>query len=89
MTTDDVLPENGRRCRPGPRPEKFNAATEWLRAELADMQEHPVLVLKALAKDAGLNWCNVERASHRLKISSKKSGFGGGYVWRLPATAEA
>ncbi|MBV8781097.1 MAG: AAA family ATPase [Phycisphaerae bacterium] len=89
MTADDALAiENAGgsvdESRPGPAPIKRDAAAEWLAAELADLQEHPVATLREAAKAAGLSWRTVERVRDQLGALYHRATFGGGYVWRLP-----
>jgi hypothetical protein len=83
-TADDVTRADADPGRPGPDPKKLEAATEWLAAELADLGEHKVADLKAAAKDAGLVWRTLQRASAKLGVKVQRGTYGGGYVWRLP-----
>src|SRR5262249_28306062 len=54
----------------------------------ADLKEHLVSELKKSAKDTGLTWRNIQRASKRIGVKYHRASFGGGYVWRLPKTSE-
>ncbi len=87
MSADDALAvENGiggDDHKPGPEPEAQNQAAEWLASELADLQELPVQGLKVAARDAGLAWRTVQKASQRLGVKVHRASFGGGCVWRL------
>jgi putative DNA primase/helicase len=88
MSADDALAVengNGEREKPGPEPVVRNMATDWLRAELADLAEHPVGALKKAAEAAGVgSWKTVQRAAQEIGVFSQRATFGGGYVWRLP-----
>ena len=88
MSADDALAtENGTgsdKRKPGPEPEAQNQAADWLAAELADRQEHPVKDVKDAATGAGLAWRTVQKASQRLGVKVHRASFGGGCVWRLP-----
>jgi putative DNA primase/helicase len=87
MSADDALAlENGNSGnghKPGPDPEAQNQAADWLARELADFEEHPVRELKDAAKEAGLAWRTVQKASQRLGVKVHRATFGGGCVWRL------
>lgn len=89
MRADDALAqENGADAKPGPEPAARNMAAEWLRAELADLAEHPVAAIKDAAKAAGLgSWKTVQRAAQEIGVISERATFGGGYIWRLPKPA--
>jgi hypothetical protein len=85
MSADDALAvENGGNERTGRPAEERDDATEWLASELADLHEHPVSDLKRDAKSAGIAWRTVQRAAAMLKVVRQRSGFGGGFIWRLP-----
>ena len=61
MNADDALAEENESSKPGPEPAAHTAAEEWLRAELADFQEHRVDDLKAAVKEAGMgSWKTVQ-----------------------------
>jgi hypothetical protein len=65
-----------------------NMAADWLRKELDDLQEHPVSVLREMAKEAGVgSWKTVQRAAQEMGVISQRASFGGGYIWRLPKPA--
>ena len=87
MSADDALAmENGiggDDHKPGPEPDAKNQATDWLAGELADLQEHSVKELKEAAKDAGLAWRTVQKASQRLGVKVHRANFGGDCVWQL------
>jgi putative DNA primase/helicase len=83
-SADDVLAAENREGDGG---DDCNDNDTWLRAELADFQEHPVADLRKAVNEAGLNWRNVQRAASRLKVKRERSGFGGGFIWRLPKPA--
>jgi hypothetical protein len=93
MSADDALAvENGNggdEHKPGPEPEAMTQAAEWLQAELADLQEHPVKALKDDAKAAGLAWRSVQRAAAKLGVKVHRASFGGGCIWRLPKSGPA
>lgn len=85
MSADDGLAvENGGGDGPGRNPDEHDDAAEWLRAELADLEEHPVENLRHDAQDAGIAWRTVQRAAITLRVLRHRSGFGGGFAWRLP-----
>ncbi|MCL2646273.1 MAG: AAA family ATPase [Phycisphaerales bacterium] len=86
MSADDALAQEngfGEDAKPGPEPDAQNQATDWLADELADMQEHPTKDIQDAAKEAGLAWRTVQKASKRLNVKVHRTGFGGGYVWQL------
>jgi putative DNA primase/helicase len=58
-------------------------AETWLREILAN---GPVLVrrIDSEAKEAGLSWTTVRRAGEGLGIITQKTGYEGGWAWRLP-----
>jgi hypothetical protein len=70
--------------RPGPDPKKFEAAREWLAAELKDFEPCPVGKLKEAAKAAEVSWRTIQRAIGNLGVKVERCQFGGGYTWRLP-----
>jgi hypothetical protein len=61
-------------------------AAAWLKAMLAD---GPVSAktLRKEAEDAGYSWRTVQRTQDPLGIIATKSGFHGGWEWRLPVKA--
>jgi hypothetical protein len=83
-TADEAIRADEAHDKPGPEPKALTAAVEWLQAELADFQEHPVAELKKAAKDAEISWRSVQRASKEIGVKFHKGTFKGGYVWRLP-----
>jgi putative DNA primase/helicase len=83
-TADEALHAEDNKEQPGPEPKAMKAAKEWLEAELADMQEHPVEALKNAAKAAAISWRTVQRASREIDVKYHRAAFGSGYVWRLP-----
>jgi hypothetical protein len=88
MSADEALHAEREEPAPhGPKSKKLEAAIEWLSAELADLQEHPVADLKAAANEASVNWRTVERASNEIDVRYHRSQFGSGYVWRIPKPA--
>lgn len=60
------------------------ATVEWLANQLADGPVPPG-EMENRARDAGFSWASVRRAQHRLGITSRKTGFGKGWIWELPA----
>jgi putative DNA primase/helicase len=58
-------------------------AAEWL-GELLATGPMPRRDIAAEAKDAGLSWATVRRAADDLGITAVKTGFDGGWAWRLP-----
>jgi putative DNA primase/helicase len=44
----------------------------------------PTETVKQEAKDAGLSWATVRRASDSLGVIKKKGGMAGGWYWSLP-----
>jgi hypothetical protein len=88
MSADDALAvENGggEGRKRGPEPVVRNMATDWLRAELADLAEHAVATLREASEAAGLgSWKTVQRAAREIGVIAHRATFGGGYVWRLP-----
>jgi putative DNA primase/helicase len=57
-------------------------AESWLQNILA---KGPVLVpeIEATAKSVGLSWATVRRAKQSLGVVAEKSGYNGGWQWRL------
>lgn len=49
----------------------------------------PALEVKTAAKLAGISYKCLRRAGKRLGVVTQKSGFEGGWVWRLPGTQDA
>jgi hypothetical protein len=62
---------------------QLELAMLWLRAVLAG-GPLPQPRIKADAEAAGYSWATVRRAKDRLGIVPAKTGFDGGWVWRLP-----
>jgi putative DNA primase/helicase len=86
MLADEALAMSGDDA-PGRPPTEREAAEEWLRAELADLEEHYVTSLQADAMSAGLNWRTVRRASAEIGVIRHRARFGSGFTWRLPKPA--
>lgn len=86
MNADDGFAAERESSSDGPgRPrDERDAAREWLAAELADEQEHPVDDLKRDAGAAGIAWRTAQRAASELRVLRRRTAFGGGYVWRVP-----
>ncbi len=89
MTADDGMAaerkaEAGGDDEADPEAGSQPAAIEWLRAELADYEQHPVALLRIATRDAGFSWRTVQRARSKLKVIVHRATFGGGFVWRLP-----
>ncbi|HEY7087256.1 MAG TPA: AAA family ATPase [Tepidisphaeraceae bacterium] len=80
MTADDALAAE----RSGDSGNEKDEAVEFLKRELADMQEHSVDDLRKASKDAGLSWRTTQRAASSLKVRRHRNGFGKGFTWRLP-----
>jgi putative DNA primase/helicase len=57
-------------------------AESWLQTMLAKGAVPPKEI-EARAKSAGLSWATVRRAKESLGVIAEKSGFSGGWVWRL------
>jgi putative DNA primase/helicase len=57
-------------------------AESWLREQLASGPV-PTQTLQTNAKTAGLAWATVRRAKESLPIVAAKSGYRGGWEWRL------
>ncbi|MCL2647108.1 MAG: AAA family ATPase [Phycisphaerales bacterium] len=92
MHADDALAQEngfGEDAKPGPEPDAQNQAVDWLADELTDQQEHPVKDIQDAAKEAGLAWRTVQKASKRLNVKVHRTGFGGGYVWQLTKPASS
>lgn len=58
-------------------------AREFLRTALAD-GPLPAREVKSQARDAGISETTLNRAKRDLGIKPEKSGFGGGWYWRIP-----
>lgn len=79
ITADEALSEDTLKRQQG-----RTQAKAWLKSQLADgprTQEY----LKSVADDADHKWRTVERAADELGIQKFKSGFRGGWSWRLPS----
>ncbi|MCL2641821.1 MAG: AAA family ATPase [Phycisphaerales bacterium] len=89
-TADDALAQEnstGDDAKPGPKPESLEQEIGWLTGVLADLQEHPAGDIQTSAKEAGLQWRRVQKASQQMGVSIRRRGFGGGSVWQLPQPA--
>ena len=82
-SAEEVLAESG--CSQS----KVGDAVEWLREALSDGPV-PVNELRQAADANGHAWPTVERAKSKLKLSSKKIGFGnrGKWCWELITLGE-
>jgi len=79
VTADEALREDDRKEKTRER-EKA-----WLTKQLADgprTQE----ALRAEVRETGFSWRTIRRASEDLGVEKFKSGFRGGWSWRLPDT---
>lgn len=63
------------------------AACDFLREEL---RSGPVAVneIKSSAESAGFSWSTIRRARDDLGIRTRKTGFGGGWMWELSYSKE-
>lgn len=89
MNANDALAaesaaENG---LPGPEPTARSAAEEWLR-NLLKGGAKPVAAIQEDAEGAGLAWRTVQRAADALNVTREKRGFGAGWAWSMPSSAE-
>jgi len=86
MSADDALAEQNAADGPGRPAQERQEAMEWLQNELADFSAHSVADLQRDAKVVGLSasWRTIQRASTTLKVIKQRTGFGGGFAWRLP-----
>ena len=57
-------------------------AESWLQSTLVKGPVAPKEI-EARAKSAGLSWATVRRAKESLGVIAEKSGYSGGWVWRL------
>jgi AAA domain-containing protein len=57
---------------------------DWLRALLADLQEHPAKEIRDAAKEMDYCWRTVQRAAKDIGVKRHRKGFGGKPTWRLP-----
>lgn len=82
MRADDAMAEAS---RPGPEPDARKAAETWLGDLLAN---GPVLTdeVKDSAKQAGISWITIRRASERLEVVKERCPYSEHkkYQWRLP-----
>lgn len=85
VTADEALAarERGNNVQP-----KQSAAEEWLAGMLAD---GPVAVteLRREAEAAGYSWSTVRRANDALGVTTEKTGYEGGWAWRLRMSSVA
>jgi hypothetical protein len=61
-------------------------AVQFLRDCLSDGMT-PIKTIEAEAKDAGISWSSIRRASDQIRILKRKGGMNKGWYWSLP-TAE-
>jgi len=81
---DEILArEGGASARPGPAPEKRDAAAEWL-TEVLQNGPTPVAQLQREAHAAGLSWSTVQRARKAINAKTKKMDMDAGWCWALP-----
>lgn len=79
MTADDALAPF--------ESEKAKTGTDWAEDVLLAILTNgpvPVMQIRKEAREAGLSDKQLRRAGEQLCITSKKSGFAGGWVWSLP-----
>jgi putative DNA primase/helicase len=84
MNADDALADER---SPGPEPEKREAAAAWLRELLAG-REIEANEVQRQAKEAGLAWRTVRRASGEIGIIKEKNAYTGKSQWRLPKSGK-
>ncbi|MEU1735871.1 AAA family ATPase [Streptosporangium sp. NPDC020145] len=81
-SVDDILAENA--SDPGDRAERDEAAA-WLSAYLSDQpnQESTATEVFKEGSAAGFSKDQLKRAKTKARVASRKSDFGGGWVWAL------
>lgn len=84
LSADDGVAQEQAERKPGPDADARQAASDWLRELLAD-GGRPAAEVKAETDAAGLNWRTVHRAADSLGVVRRKSAFGTGWKWSLPA----
>jgi len=82
--TSELGPEDLVRAPVAPAERPRDAAAEWLALILAEGPK-TVSQLKEEALASGTSWRTVERAKQSLRVQAEKSGFSGGWQWRLPS----
>lgn len=58
-------------------------ARSWLESLLGDLRCLSVDEIKGKAQADSLPWSSVDRAARELRISRKKNGYRGGWIWSL------
>jgi putative DNA primase/helicase len=69
-----------------PRPDADSArssATQWLKEFLADGPMPAATVIGA-AKDVGISYTTLQRASKTVNVDKAKTGMSGGWTWSIP-----
>ncbi len=83
IDTDEALRfDRGRSAKASP---ELDEAQDWLAAELAE-GPRPVKDILAHARRDGIAKRTLDRAKGEMGVLAEKSGFRGGWVWRLPNT---
>lgn len=84
MTSDQLL------SAPAKRDDKLPEAIDWLQECLGGGMVLQSTVKESATKKAGLAWRTVERAKEKLKVESRRRGFGPEQetFWWLPGTSE-
>lgn len=63
-------------------------AADWLRDVLIDGPK-PACEVRRLGNEAGFSWRTLQRAARRLKVTTRRSGFGKGSIWCLETPIRA
>jgi hypothetical protein len=86
-SADDLLKEP-EPARHGPKPDKLEAAKDFLRAALADGLEHESEKIFEEAKQHRISRSRLWDAASRLHVKRRKLGFHGPWLWSLPEPPE-
>ena len=84
MHADDAMAIANEATKPGPQPEKRNAAADWLAEQLADGLPKAVQYIDDEAKAAGLGVSSKTLGRALDSLGGVRERPGVGWVWRIP-----